>query len=62
MSSIDDIKFIAEIEYEIYKQNHIYLSHDDLVESIIEAIDSSILIKNLMNKEKELLRLIDDDE
>lgn len=61
MSTFDDVKFIAKIEYDIYNNDNNY-SREKLIDMIIDIFDTINLIKNLKKKEKELLFLIDDDD
>lgn len=57
MSTLNDIKYIAEIHYEM----GVY-SHDKLVNLIISMFDTYYLMDNLKKKEEELLNLIEDDD
>ena len=57
MSTLNDIKYIAEIHYEMGD-----CSHDKLVDLIISMFDNYYLIDNLKKKEEELLNLIEDDD
>ena len=56
MSTLNDIKYIAEIHYEM----GVY-SHENLVDLIIGLFDTYHLMENLKIKEEELLTLIDDE-
>jgi hypothetical protein len=56
MSTLNDIKYIAQIHYEMGD-----CSRDNLVSLIIDMFDTYHLIQNLKIKENELLTLIDDD-
>lgn len=57
MSTLNDIKYIAEIHYDM----GVY-SHENLVNLIISMFDTYHLMENLKKKEEELLNLIDDDD
>ena len=57
MSTLNDIKYIAEIHYEMGGY-----SHEMLVELIISMFDTYHLMENMKIKEEELLTLVDDDE
>ena len=57
MSTLNDIKYIAEIHYEMGD-----CSHDKLVDLIISMFDTYHLIENIKIKEEELLTLVDDDD
>ena len=57
MSTLNDIKYIAEIHYEMGGY-----SHEKLVELIISIFDTYYLMDNLKKKEEELLNLIEDDD
>ena len=57
MSTLNDIKYIAEIHYEMGD-----CSHDNLVDLIIGMFDTYHLIDNIKIKEEELLNLIEDDD
>ena len=57
MSTLNDIKYIAEIHYEMGD-----CSHDKLVDLIISMFDTYHLIYNIKIKEEELLNLIEDDD
>jgi hypothetical protein len=56
MSTLNDIKYIAQIHYEMG-----HYSRENLVSLIIDMFDTYHLIQNLKIKENELLTLIDDD-
>lgn len=68
MSYINDAKFMAEIQYKIYKNNNDYRNndnnypHEKLVELIINIFDTFQLIENIKKKEEELLLLIEEDD
>lgn len=63
MSSMNDIKYLATIEYEIFRNvNNYNYPHEKFVNLISNMIDTCNLIKNLKNKKKELECLISDDE
>ena len=57
MSTLNDIKYIAEIHYEMGGY-----SHEMLVELIISMFDTYHLMENMKIKEEELLTLVDDDD
>ena len=57
MSTLNDIKYIAEIHYEMGD-----CSHDNLVDLIISMFDTYHLIYNLKKKKEELLTLIEDED
>lgn len=57
MSTLNDIKYIAEIHYEMGGY-----SHENLVDLIISIFDTYYLMDNLKKKEEELLNLIKDDD
>ncbi len=57
MSTLNDIKYIAQIHYEMGD-----CSHEKLVNLIIEMFDTYHLMENMKIKEEELLNLIEDDE
>jgi hypothetical protein len=56
MSTLNDIKYIAEIHYEMGGY-----SHEMLVELIISMFDTYHLMENMKIKEEELLTLVDDE-
>lgn len=55
MFSMNDVKFVAEIQNDI--NNY---SHDNLVQIIIDITDTFHLIENMKIKENELSVLIED--
>ena len=57
---MDDIKYIAKIEYDIYNINNYNYSHEKLVNMISDMIDNYNLIINLKKKQKELAFLVGD--
>jgi|688.fasta_scaffold459748_1 hypothetical protein len=57
MSTLNDIKYIAEIHYEMGGY-----SHEMLVDLIISMFDTYHLMENIKIKEEELLNLIEDDD
>ena len=57
MSNLNDIKYIAEIHYEMGGY-----SHEMLVELIIGLFDNYYLMENMKINEEELLTLIEDDD
>ncbi len=57
MSTLNDIKYIAEIHYEMGGY-----SHEMLVELIISMFDTYHLMENMKIKEEELLSLVEDDD
>ena len=57
MSTLNDIKYIAEIHYEMGGY-----SHEMLVDLIISMFDTYHLMENMKIKEEELLTLVDDDD
>lgn len=57
MSTLNDIKYIAEIHYEMGD-----CSHEKLVDLIISMFDTYHLMENIKIKEEELLNLIKDDD
>ena len=57
MSTLNDIKYIAEIHYEMGGY-----SHEMLVELIISMFDTYHLMENMKIKEDELLSLVEDDD
>jgi hypothetical protein len=57
MSTLNDIKYIAEIHYEMGD-----CSREKLVNLIIGMFDTYHLMENMKMKEEELLTLIEDDE
>jgi len=57
MSTLNDIKYIAEIHYEMGD-----CSHEKLVDLIVSMFDTYHLMDNLKKKEEELLNLIEDDD
>jgi len=60
MYVMDDIKYIAKIEYDIYNINNYNYSHEKLVNMISDMIDNYNLIINLKKKQKELAFLVGD--
>jgi hypothetical protein len=57
MSTLNDIKYIAQIHYEMGD-----CSRENLVSLIIDMFDTYHLMENMKNKEEELLNLIMDDD
>jgi hypothetical protein len=57
MSTLNDIKYIAQIHYEMGD-----CSHEKLVNLIIGMFDTYHLMENMKMKEEELLNLIEDDD
>jgi hypothetical protein len=57
MSTLNDIKYIAEIHYEMGD-----CSHEKLMDLIIGMFDTYHLMENMKIKEEELLNLIEDDD
>ena len=57
MFSMNDVKFVAEAEYEINNNNY---SREYLIEMIVDITDTFHLIENIKKKEKELSVLIED--
>ena len=57
MSTLNDIKYIAEIHYEMGD-----CSHEKLVDLIVSMFDTYHLMENMKIKEEELLNLIEDGD
>jgi hypothetical protein len=57
MSTLNDIKYIAQIHYEID-----YCSHEKIVNLIISMFDTYYLMENMKMKEEELLIIIEDND
>lgn len=59
MFSMGDVKFIAQIEYDIYTNNGYYnYPYEKLVSMINNIIDTFHLLENIKKKELELEMLI----
>jgi hypothetical protein len=57
MFSLNDVKFVAECQYDV---NDKYKQHEVLVEEIINIIDTFYMLENMKLKETELMKIIDD--
>jgi hypothetical protein len=56
MSTLNDIKYIAQIHYDMG-----YCSHEKIVNLIIDMFDTYYLMENMKMKEKEILNIIEED-
>ena len=63
MFSLSDVKFVALTQYDIYTDNGNYTyPRENLVEMIIDIIDTFYLLENIKSKENELLLMMDENE
>ena len=63
MFSLSDVKFVALTQYDIYTDNGNYTyPRENLVEMIIDIIDTFYLLENIKSKENELLLMMGENE
>lgn len=57
MFSLNDVKFVAECQYDV---NDKFKNHEELVEEIVDIIDTFYMLENMKLKEIELMKIIDE--